>query len=446
VFVDGDPSNDFYGTRYDASAGVLVPGELQEPLAGAGGGAGGDAVPGSVFPSQPWTPFTDQKGAAGGGGGGQVDLRALGPLGVAGPGAGVRVAGGRGAWGENTLFNDHVGGGSGGGSGGHLILAAPTVDLSGAGSNALHARGGLGGEGKSGIDSINAGGDGGPGLIQVHAQTLLLPAGQTLGDVSSPDALALVPFVASEARARSLWIPVRHAAAAPGGTMDRVAFAFGGTDSTTGAVLDQDADALVDSLPPLLGPALLAAAPALPHLGSDPRTVVFEVSSLAGTFDDVVLRNPALLRQYAVRLSLAADPASFSVFDVSAASYRSGTQTLRVVVDSTGPALTSFGGGAAVAAALVPRYLRLETAGIPDYLPPNHGVRVLWQGTGQTATGAPDDASPLTGWLGDPLQLSLPGLAFYRFEVVFDLGPPAGQLGAAPSSPALDFLRLPFRF
>jgi hypothetical protein len=89
-----------------------------------------------------------------------------------------------------------IAGSSGGGSGGMLILEADLVDLGQAGAGALSAVGGRGGLGDETTDWSN-GGDGGPGLIQVHvadaATQLVLPAGSALADVSAPNGHVLLP-------------------------------------------------------------------------------------------------------------------------------------------------------------------------------------------------------------------------------------------------------------
>ena len=225
-FTDSDPANDHYGLLNDRTTGAVGPGELLTPWAGAGGGAGGDAArvtPGNVFPQVPFSANGDEKGAGGGGGGGSVHIMALGPI-VFGPQGQINARGGTGGGGENTIFLNRVGGGSGGGSGGHVVLeTASHIDLSAVTSGtALLATGGQGGAGKddkggafrsnNGIKETTpskdacppgqvgclghvegAGGDGGPGLIQLHVPLsdrptagLRLAPGTTLGDVAYP--------------------------------------------------------------------------------------------------------------------------------------------------------------------------------------------------------------------------------------------------------------------
>lgn len=228
-FLDGTARNDFFGTMVVHQPGgrdTAIHGELRQPWAGAGGGAGGDAsrVDGTTFPGT-FTSFNDEKGAGGGGGAGSVRILALGPI-VFGPNGEVTANGGSGGGGENTLFLNRVGGGSGGGSGGHVILeTAAHIDLSQVIGEALRARGGQGGAGRVDVGGatigaggaiketqpeqdacpdgypssgpnaclghINgAGGDGGPGIIQLHAprglRDIKVALGRTLADLCEP--------------------------------------------------------------------------------------------------------------------------------------------------------------------------------------------------------------------------------------------------------------------
>ena len=252
-FVDGDRSNDFYGVALEAS-GELIHGELETPWAGAGGGGGGDAskVPaGGTWPP-PFSPFGDEKGAGGGGGGGSIHVLAMGPI-VFGPLGEIKAKGGTGGGGENTIFLNRVGGGSGGGSGGHVVLeTAAWIDLSQSAGLALNALGGQGGAGALDVGGAflsssgqkqtkpkkdacpsaqelfasspclglvdGAGGDGGPGLVQLHVPegALLLPPGQGLADLSAPAPICsdgscrLLPFAVVPAGHPLTWAASRR--------------------------------------------------------------------------------------------------------------------------------------------------------------------------------------------------------------------------------------------
>lgn len=194
-FVDGDPTNDFWGVKL-TGGGALV-GELPFPRAGVGGGAGGDSIQSGSFPTIPFgPPYKDKKGAGGGGGGGLAVV--LTPTLTVGASGRLAADGGDGATGENQLGFDHIAGSSGGGSGGMWVLQAGTIDLSRAGNDAITAVGGAGGIGSQGVVDYSFGGNGGPGLIQLHvrhAGHVLLPAGAELADLTAPDAHVLQPQV-----------------------------------------------------------------------------------------------------------------------------------------------------------------------------------------------------------------------------------------------------------
>jgi hypothetical protein len=243
-FRDTNDANDFYGLMRDVQSGAITLGELARPWAGAGGGGGGDAsrVPNGGSWPPPWDPTGDEKGSGGAGGGGSVHVLALGHIAFGSNGQ-IRSRGGFGGGGENTNFLDRVGGGSGGGSGGHVVLESATrIDLTqklnvnwnvNADNNwAVDVRGGQGGAGANDIGGAQqsptgqketlplvdacpagyptsgtngckghvdgAGGDGGPGLIQLHTPNgrwgtpgtpgadILIVAGVTLDQFFAP--------------------------------------------------------------------------------------------------------------------------------------------------------------------------------------------------------------------------------------------------------------------
>lgn len=251
-FHDGDPSNDFYGVAIDGSGNAIV-GELFQPWAGAGGGGGGDAsfvAAGGTFPNVPFSPFADEKGGSGGGGGGSLSILAVGDI-VFGPSGRILARGGSGGGGENTSFLNRVGGAGGGGSGGHVILQTlGVIDLRqslGASTSAaslgtmlggILATGGQGGAGRADLGGATlasngkvetlpvldacpktlaggtyptvgpnacrghidgAGGDGGPGIVQLHTRSgldpqgpsILLPTGMELGDLIVPSPVCI---------------------------------------------------------------------------------------------------------------------------------------------------------------------------------------------------------------------------------------------------------------
>jgi hypothetical protein len=227
-FVDGNPSNDFFGVlpTLDPNGEItgFVRGELLGLWAGYGGGGGGNAIPAGTFPNPNWSFGSDEKGGGGGGGGGGLHIRALGKI-VFGAFGTVLAKGGRGATGENVLFLDHIGGSGGSGSGGHVVLESATqIDftdgdpVSAAVRNWIDAVGGtkvIGPVSSSGPGCLapcpwSNGGAGGPGVVQLHVPLALysvapdLSAGvviplaaagaaNPLGEVAAPDPFLLLP-------------------------------------------------------------------------------------------------------------------------------------------------------------------------------------------------------------------------------------------------------------
>jgi hypothetical protein len=202
VFTDADPLNDFFGRAWDPVQQAVVIGELAAPIAGSGGGAGGDGIDSATFPQIPFGFQNEFKGAGGGGGGGLVMLATrefrVGPQGV------LEVDGGDGGQGQidpnsplATISPVVIGGCGGGGSGGMLMVQATRFDLSQAGPDALSARGGAGGLASVTPVPAYRGGAGGPGLIQLHAWnsgSITLPDGVTLDELSAPNAKVLLPL------------------------------------------------------------------------------------------------------------------------------------------------------------------------------------------------------------------------------------------------------------
>jgi len=168
-FFNEDPNDDFWGTMLDQANGQLIQGELQRPWAGAGGGAGGDAIVSTSFPTTPFDIGGDEKGSGGGGAGGGLTIYALGDIRF-GPRGRINASGGTGGGGENSFATGdvtHIGGGSGGGSGGHIILqTASQIDMSavitdittGQPAGGVYALGGNGGAGKNDLGGAHPGG------------------------------------------------------------------------------------------------------------------------------------------------------------------------------------------------------------------------------------------------------------------------------------------------
>ena len=327
-----------------------------------------------------------------------------------------------------------------------------------------------------------AGGDGGPGLIQLHASNpdvqLLFPRRSgTYGsgvDVTfslapppvgwrrpteAPD--VLVPFFGDESESLSKWIPLGEARRASDGTVERVDFRFGGTDLAAAAfedrgVVERDGTR-VRELAPLTGFSAVASAPTGPG-GATYLTGGDTLHFSSAGVDGLYLENPALVRGFTVRVREAGSVGAPLDFPVLDAEFDEVEARLRCVVDPLGSALEaalmSFSPNAE--AAIVPHYFRVVTAGVQDAYPSNTSVRITFDATVvDRLTGLPDESrafsrtvSPVAGRttpdVAELLQAALPAAPFgqapyedwdfVRFRVEFDLDV-SGNEGVDPAAP-----------
>jgi len=535
-FFDGDPANDFWGTMR-TQGGQLIRGELLDPWAGAGGGGGGDAIVSNSFPTTPFNPFGDEKGAGGGGGGGSLTILALGQI-KFGPRGRVLANGGTGGGGENSGGGNitHIGGGSGGGSGGHIILQSATkIDMSAwittTGINlpagGLYAVGGQGGAGRDNLGGAQpngvptqpqfdalpsnsyphtsspcgvvsgqagytfsnqvgnadpatviacAGGDGGPGIIQLHTPSLsdiLTPttAGETVYKTIRPPPVGstpatgapnflvingpptawdqMLPIFGRNSQAISKWVALGGAAVTADDGIDApdpIHFDFEGTDSAgTGSIVTTGSgdDASVAELPPIFSGVLSASPTVPPFIAGDFRTLVVDGSALS---DDIYLRNPALLRRFVLRLTFGAP----TDFEIASATYDTATDQLRMTVSGSGMPLAGFLPGTAIE--LRPRFFRVITEGTDNSLPDSSDILVEFQATTPNAQDDPDlSPGALSAWvkdisLLDPNSSGHPDYRFFRFRITFDISAQGDPLTFSTPIPSLDFIRIPFRF
>jgi hypothetical protein len=524
-FSDASATNNFFGTMVTASGPLR--GELGTAWAGAGGGGGGDSssVGANGTWPPPFTPTGDEKGSGAGGGGGQLIIYCLGDVIFQGSGL-IQSNGGTGGGGENTSGINRVGSGSGGGSGGHIIIqAAGKINFSGLTSNngGIRARGGQGGEGAGGLGGaspygvesganqdliihgnveerraygttppcavtgnastqfggffdgagatacqclVGTGGDGGPGLIQLHVNALadiIPPTGAvSLSQCVRPPAVGqivnglpsntpanwsrLLPKFGKVSKAQSKWFRL-GATSVPvtaGAPAETVAFQFGGTDTATGNVRRQGTGqgATVQPIAPILSGTLNAPTTA-PYVGSDARSVVVSATSFA---DDIYVRNPQLLRGFELEVDGVSHVVAAATYDAVG-----GTVTMTVATSGT-PLAGSVAGGDAYN--LRQRFFRVSTDGVLDSLPASSNITIEFQAAKADVFGNPDETQTSV-WVKDVALLNSPTFAdnddlrFIRFRVAFDIGAdlaPGAPIPATTPIPALDFLRLPYRF
>jgi len=478
-----------------------VRGELEAPTAGAGGGAGGDATkvnPGASYPPVTLVAGNEDKGCGGGGGGGSFAMLTLGDI-TFGSGGKITADGGSGNGGENVSGWDRIGAGSGGGSGGHIILqTASRIDLSAVPNNvvAISAKGGQGGCGADGAGGANedgnttpgadarhvgggapndndfsisvcntgigvrtgAGGDGGPGLIQLHVgkvpipgdntTDILLPAGNTnVYSVVKPPPLGYdnigaawvdqpVPFFGRLSKGQSKWVSLGEVATDPvTGNPSPIGFFFGGTNTGTGLI--ETALGQVDPLDPILEPVADISAAGLPDVSmDDPRTLLFDASEFSVS-NVIYKRNPALLAGYLLQVGAVK-------MTVATAGYDSLTDVLSVTVESSDPEIPGAG-----LAELIPRFFRVQTNGVADALPSSSEIKIEFQAAPRNALGVPDETNA-TAWVTDVELLNTSpnntDFRFLRFRVSFDIAATGSSLSFNTPRPSLEFLSVGFRF
>ncbi|MEM1452890.1 MAG: hypothetical protein AAF957_20125 [Planctomycetota bacterium] len=554
-FLDQRDDNNFFGTMITAE-GTQILGELTSIWAGAGGGAGGDAVRSATFPLTPFSPTGDEKGSGGGGGAGGLLVLAIGDISLIGDGS-ITADGGFGGGGENLIFFDRIGGGSGGGSGGHIILSSAgsiTIESEATSTTVgdfynddaaapvhekrpLRALGGQGGAGRESRCGANedgesqwradaiplerfngnanvppqeqnvwlqcnridpcsvieppegtvpgGGGDGGPGIIQLHVadpRTQLLfpnqPAnafyagvdtamGETWIDVtrsmsppplgwSDPDSEpdVMVPFFSSRSEAFSKWIPLGLARLEPGnppvGVVDQVEFEFQGTDPVTGDV--QRNGTVATELAPLIDFTALTIGGAPPSVNTETAVFTFP----GGTISELYKRNAALTREFAVRIRETGAGTGGTEFLVVSGEFNAAADQFLLTVDPRGPELLDLLLSlTAPEVQLVPFYFRLLTGGVNDSYPQNTTVNVTFDATIANPITAEPSADPLDSFsLGviedftpDITALNAATWDFVRFRVEFDLASTLGsEVDLGAPRPGLGYLRIPYRF
>jgi len=496
-FLDSSTTNDFFGTRPVVVAGNLVGlvrGELTTVWAGYGGGGGGNANPAARFPSPNWNFGSDEKGGGGGGAAGGLHIKALGRI-VFGPVGRIEANGGRGGTGENTNFLDHVGGTGGGGSGGHVILeSASQVDFTfdgaltdSTGFEFVQACGPVRKVGNTEyVDpedrAYSNGGAGGPGVVQIHVpDNVSEPSDSPTADIRvspdlvgltdpvdavvSPSPYVMIPTFGARSKARSQWISIGGADQDPGGSERLVRFLFDGIETSGGdAGKIRVTGTTVDSLDPLTsdddfntsGETVLLPDGFTVEISG---TVLDEIrdGTTAGISNDIYLRTPALLHDFALRLRVVETPGIFEDFTIAAAAYDEGApglgdEVLSVTVSTERGSLASFNAGGiqgTTGMQLIPRFFLVRTEGLDNAMPTTSFVRLQFQAAGATALGTPDEDNPLQDWTSNIATFnSLPAgaLQFFRFEVEFDLDSQAAGVSQDTVPVTLDFLKIPFVF
>jgi hypothetical protein len=307
-----------------------------------------------------------------------------------------------------------------------------------------------------------AGGDGSPGLVQLHTSAgvigsdILLALGKTLADVCKPPPVGtvpgssfMVPTFGRLSRARSLWVALGNGGFDVGtGQYKNVQFLFDGTDPLTGDVLREPSGTEVLGLAPLLTASGVVA------IG---RTLVMDATAMVGGPDDFYLQSPVLLEHFLVELYDSNAPTTFKRFDVVSASFDALTNLLTLDLDPNGPAMDTFVSTGPVNAELQPAYFRVASSGVDDSMPASTNVTIFLSATTADAQGNP--ALIYGPNLDEPLVNNSPDVAalntvpnnqdlrFVRFEVLFDIDALVqGQLSPTSPIPSLEFMRVGFKY
>jgi len=336
-----------------------------------------------------------------------------------------------------------------------------------------------------------AGGDGGPGIIQLHVDSprdnLLFPLQQTGGEVyggipgmpgtgidvtfamappplgwrSPDDADFMLPFFGAESIAQSKWIRLGLGRLRPdfGGMPGdwladgQVTMRFDGTDAT-GSV--ERTGTSVDLLAPIVGPDPLGTSPTLPYVdpASGGATLVLDASGLVGA-NEVYKRNVDLNRQLVVRLVDSANASNERRFSVVSAErvFDGVNDHLRVTVSTTGGTLADFVAAGTVQVSYVPAFFRVNTNGLEDQLPDVADIRITFDATQPDANGDPnpelafsaqdDGMGGTVGFTEDIDDLNDRNWGFVRFRVLFDLNTdPMAAIDLSTPRPALEHLRI----
>ena len=262
-----------------------------------------------------------------------------------------------------------------------------------------------------------------------------------------PMAEKMVPFFGRESKAQSTWIPLGLARVSPTG--DPIEFSFAGTDAT-GFVLHGGLGDTVEPVAPILGPNALGDAQAgtLPFITAGGTSIVFDATGMP----DAYRVNPAMLQRFSIVLANSDNNPSLSqTYEIVAASYDAGQDRLTCTI-GVGD-LEAFT-ATTVWASVRPHYFRVATGGVLDNYPANTGIQLQFDATIADVAGNPTTGGAFSASNGGVATADITDLNnespwdFVRFEALFDLnisGDPANLDLGAPL-PGLLFVKIPYEF
>ncbi len=328
--------------------------------------------------------------------------------------------------------------------------------------------------------TLGAGGDGSPGLIQMHVDdpdtNLMFAGGTTWADAdvtmsSAPTPVGwnglgnpsddFVAFFGSVSIAQSDWIPLGLARVAPDfAPEDQISFFFEGTDSD--GFIIRNAGGVGPHAEPLADiiPSAPIAGAGLPTVNPTGLLITMDGSGLV----DAYKVNPKLLKSFTVVLT---DNVREQLFSVADAAWRPGDELVLVLggSDNFVEDFISTADGA-VSASLRPNFFRISSQGVLDDYALDTKIRIRFDATTLGADGQPDEAVAYSqteivpgvpiGLAGDITNLNFepgnPGVGtppqwdFFRFRVEFELFTGGGAVDPLAPRPSLEYLRIPFKF
>lgn len=318
--------------------------------------------------------------------------------------------------------------------------------------------------------ALGAGGDGGPGLLQLHVDDPALnlrftasgisgaygtPGGADVTRACAPTPLGwngtdqpsdnLLPIVGRRSASLSDWIPLGLPSLDADGQVQPLAFLFDGIDPSTGAILAEGG--AVTSLPVVAGPTPVGDGQADVRLQPGGLGVDFA----AGDLKLLYRNSPQLLVGFDLVLATAGTDQQAAKFEVQAVEADSLENRIALFV---APADSTPGGYVAqatapVSASIEPRFFRVATGGQAATLSAGSSVSIAFDAARSAADNQPDVASSFSATNGNQFTSDLEDLSvdpwtWVRFRVTFDLG--ADPLSLESDRPALTLLRLPFLF
>ncbi|MEZ6014126.1 MAG: Ig-like domain-containing protein [Planctomycetota bacterium] len=322
-----------------------------------------------------------------------------------------------------------------------------------------------------------AGGDGGPGIIQLHATNLnaqiLFPNAPGLygngNDITfsvAPPPLGwsrptvapnqMIPFFGDESEALSKWIALGEARRNSDGSTNQVLFQFDGTDQVAATlpergIVERNGTTVQELAPAIAYASIVTGQTTVPFLTGN-NVITLDASGL----DTIYEKNDALMRNFTVRIRDSVTPTEFFDYRVLDAVYDEVNDRVALTVELGNVTLPEgvlqYGANSEVG--LIPNYFQVLAAGVVGSYPSNTSVRITFDATNiDPITGLPDEdarysvtvnAGELTP---DITDLNATNWDFIRFRVEFDLNQDGLQgINLAAPRPALDFLRIPFRF